>query len=419
MIAVGIVAVITTIGGLFFVMSDGPKYIFTNEEMPPVSSLDFGLALSAIVNSPLESGGDIEVLENGDPFTTSLLDDVAGAKHSINFSIFIWEDGVMSDRILDALLAKQREGVKTRILLDGLGAKGSPKEGMDELRRAGATIETFRSPRLGKLTRYHRRNHRRAIIIDGQVGYTGGVSIYDKWLGNAQNKDEWRDLMFRLEGSMARSLQAGFVDLWATSTGEILVGEKVYISSPASTQGNHYIHLVNSPADDDSSVNHFLLMPIMAARNKVHITTPYFIPDQYTMQVLKDKAKEGVEVVLILPGENIDNASVRWAAQNYYEDLLESGVKIYEYQPTFIHSKIIVVDSTWSVMGSANINSRSRRLDEENIFGILDTKLASRLDHIFEQDLENSREIKLEEWEKRSLFKKIMPWLSRIIKDQS
>ena len=415
----GGLALITAVGGLFFRVGDGPKEIIASAPIPPVASHEFAMALSHLVNAPIEQGGSVEILNNGDAFRQSLLQSIGNARSTINFLVFMWEDGVFSDEVLTALLARQRQGVAVRVLLDGLGAKGAPDDMFKALEEAGGRVERFRTPKFGTLTRFHRRNHRRSIVVDGSVGYIGGMAIYDKWLGNAANPDEWRDMMFKVTGPLARSLQAGFVDSWVSSSGEILVGDAIYASALSADGVDRFIHLVNSPADDDESMAYFYLLPILAARERVYLTTPYFVPDRPLKDALKDKARAGVDVRLLLPGEYIDNGSVRYSAQTHYEELIEAGVKVYEYRPTFIHTKVVVVDGAWSVVGSPNLNVRSRQLDEENAFGILDTDLGAALERTFLQDLTQADEIQLEQWRKRNVLLRLIQRLSRILDEQS
>lgn len=418
---IGIIALLSVVGGLFIASGSAPKRLHTGGPVPSVNDEQFRSSLASIVHAPLEQGGPVTVLHNGDGFYPALIAAINEAKKTINFSVYIWEDGQASDMIIDALLEKQRQGVQVRVLLDGLGSTSAPDDRFEELKQTGAKVESFRTPQFGKLTRYHRRNHRRAIIIDGHTGFTGGMAVSDSWLGNAQDENHWRDMMFKVEGPMAISLQQAFVDHWASSTGEMLIGEDFYPAHPANSETNRiqYIHLVSSPADDSLLMSKFMLLPMMAARHKLYIATPYFVGDRDVMETLMDKAKNGIDVRLLLPGPNIDNKTARWGAQNYYQDLLEAGVKIYEYQPTFMHSKFISVDDSAAVIGSPNLNSRSRRLDEENAMAVFDTALATELSKTFEADIQNARLITEDDWQRRNPFTRLLQYLSRLLAQQS
>jgi cardiolipin synthase len=418
----GFVTLLTAVSILFFGIDNAQGDIATNEEVAPVQSPDFTAALSRLVGASVEQGGTVEMLQNGDEFLPALLQSINDARSSVNFSVYIWDDGAFSDQVLDALIRKQRQGVPVRVILDGLGGIKAPGGRFDELEKLGGRVEKFRTPRFGSWTRFHRRNHRRSIVIDGRVGFTGGMAVSDKWLGHAQDPDHWQDLMFKLTGPLANSLQGAFVDAWASSSGEILVGPGMV---PVGTTGGsvpgveRFIHHINSPADDDHSMAYFFLLSIFAARERVWVRTPYFIPDRPLQRALEEKARAGVDVRLLLPGFHIDNHTVRLSAQSRYQALLDAGVKIYEYQPTFTHSKYLVVDGQWSIIGSSNLDSRSRRLDEENVFGILDSALSMQLEDLFTADLRHSEEIRSDEWRWRNPIMRILQVASRILDQQS
>jgi cardiolipin synthase A/B len=416
---IGALAVLAAISALFFAVDKGPKKLFTNNPLPRVGSREFLAALSQTVNVPIEKGGTITPLNNGEGFFTELLKEIAAAERNINFTVYIWEDGKISGQILDALMAKQKQGVEVRVLIDAIGGKNSPDQKFSKLMAAGGKVQKFRTFRFGKLTRFHRRNHRRAIVIDGKVGFTGGMAVKDAWIGNASGPDQWRDMMFKVTGPMARSLQSAFSDLWTSSTGEILLGLGIApVDLP--DEGNiNFIHLVSSPTHDSFPLPKFLLMPMMAAQRTLYITTPYFIPDNHLLQTLIDRAKAGVDVRLMLPNELIDNKIARWNAQNYYQYLMEWGVKIYEYQPAFIHSKFFVVDGQFTVIGSPNLNFRSRNLDEENAFGIQDEAFAQKMGQTFLEDQKLCQEVSRRKWKKRALLLRFMSTISRLIEEQS
>ena len=418
---VGFIALVTVVSVMFLGVDNAPETISTSAEVPPVETEAFATAISRLVNAPIEQGGRIDILNNGNGFLPALLEAIDGARRTITVLVYMWEDGAFSDQVLDALTRRQQDGVAVRVLLDGLGGKGAPDDRFEALERAGGRVESFRTPKFGTWTRFHRRNHRRSIVIDGELGFVGGMAIYDRWLGDARTPEEWRDMMFRVTGPLAHSLQAAFSDSWVSSSGEILLGPDIY--QPVGTTGGsgvtRFIHHVNSPADDDQSMAYFYLLPILAAREKVYLVTPYFIPDEPLKSALKARAQAGVDVRLLLPGEHIDNSSARYSGQNHYEELMEAGVRIYEYRPTFIHSKFVVVDGKWSIVGSPNLNSRSRQLDEENAFGILDGALGAQLEQVFFGDLQQADRIELERWRKRNPLARVRQLFSRVLDQQS
>jgi cardiolipin synthase len=421
LIVIGFISLITAVSVLFLGANNAPTKLTTTAPVPPVQTEGFAAAVSRLLNAPIERGGSVSILNNGDEFFPALLDAINGARATVNFSVYIWEDGAISDRVMDALIRRQAQGVQVRVLLDGLGGRGAPGDWLDELKKLGGRVEKFRTPRFGTWTRYHRRNHRRSIVVDGRVGFTGGMAVGDKWLGHAQDSDHWRDIMFKVTGPLASSLQAAFADAWAGSSGEILVGDDFYPRpQPASADGvERFIHHVNSPADDDHSMAQFFVMSVLAARERVYVRTPYFIPDDSLKQALIDKARAGVDVRLLVPGRRTDHALVRLSGQNHYDALMQAGVRIYEYEPTFTHAKFVVVDSRWSIVGSPNINSRSRGLDEENAYGILDGSLGRQLETLFQADLQRAEEIKLDAWRRRNPVVRALQFVSRVLDQQS
>lgn len=420
LVGIGIAAVLSVLGALFVGFGAAPVRIETTGPVPAVGSTDFAAAMAHLINAPIGAGGTVDVLNNGDAFLAALIDSVDEATVTINVLVFIWEEGAFSDRLLESLLRRQRSGVSVRVLLDGLGARDAPRDLFRALEDAGGRVERFRTPTFGTLTRFHRRNHRRAIIVDGEVGFTGGMAVGDQWLGNARHPAEWRDMMFRITGPLAHSLQAAFVQSWVGASGEVLLGRTFYPAPTADTAGvRRFTHLVHSPADDSHSMAYFHLLPILAARERVYVATPYFVPDEALSTALQRQARAGVDVRLLLPGSKIDTALVRYSAQSHYEALLEAGVRIFEYQPTFMHGKIAVIDGQWSIFGSPNLNFRSRTLDEENAFGILDETLARTLEGHFLRDLAASREIELGAWQQRGLWTRLLQFLSTAVERQS
>jgi cardiolipin synthase len=415
--AFGILALVGVVSQGLLGADSAPYSVRTNEPLAPVESHQFAESLSHLVNAPVERGGRVEVLDNGDGFLPALLRDIRAARSTINILVYVWKDGRMSDQVLDALIARQRHGVAVRLLLDGFGGDDAG-ERFDALVEAGGRVSSFRAPSLTSWMRVHRRNHRRSIVIDGQVGYVGGMGIADQWLGNAQDPEHWRDMMFRVTGPMARRLQSAFVGSWVSASGEIVV--QPVDEAPPDTNGvERFIHHVNSPADDDQSMAYFYLLPMLAARRSIHLVTPYFIPDEPLKEVLRDKARAGVDVRLIVPGPHTDHVLTRFTGQNSYETLLEAGVRIFEYQPTFNHAKVAIVDGRWSIIGSPNLNTRSRRLDEENALAILDGGLAAALEQRYEADVARSTEIDLGRWRRRSPLLRLVQFSARLIENQS
>jgi cardiolipin synthase len=411
----GGVAVAGVIVTLFFSLGRRPENYHVTEATAPLS-LEFLRSAAGNVGAPLRRGGSARVLDNGD-FFPALLAAIHNARHTINVSVYIWEPGRASDDVFRALLERARAGVQVRVLLDGFGCSRTPKEGIEALRAAGGKVETFRSPRLGKFTRFHKRNHRRAIVMDGVVAFTGGAGIADKWLGQASNEKEWRDFMVEVHGPPAATVQAAFAGIWAHSTGEILSGPDFFPEeeAPPGAPGEdvvYHIGVASSPSSENHPLRLFFIQTFSSARKRLYITASYFVPEKATRLAVATRARQGVDVRILLPDEHTDATLIRLASRSYYEELLEAGVRIYEYQATMLHSKAVVVDGIWSVVGSANLDIRSKELNEENVLGIWDAGFARQLETDFMADLRHAKEIRLEEWRRRSSFERLSEWVA-------
>jgi cardiolipin synthase A/B len=421
---VGLLAIAKALMTLFLALGRRPGRLSASH-VPPVADEDeFLIAVAGAVNAPTRAGGSLRILSNGDAFFPAILEDIRSARHSVHFFTYIFEDGKVATEILEALTERARAGVQVRLLLDGFGAATLNTARLDPLLSAGGRIAWYRPLHFGKLMRFHKRNHRRTIVIDGLVAFTGGASVADKWLGNAQRPEHWRDDMFRVTGPLALSIQATFVEAWSNTSGEILAGSAVYPFSTdqdVGTEGervNRHVNLISSPSDEAHPLRKFFWLSMMAARERIWIVTPYFVPDKHIRAALEDQSRRGVDVRLLLPNEHTDAKPIRWASQSYYTELLDAGIRIFEYQPTFLHSKSLVVDERWAVIGSANMDIRSKELNEENVLGIMDAGFTRELQEVFLDDLRSAREIRLDEWRRRSIGQRILERLFVLFAEQ-
>ena len=273
LLVVGVVTVLAVLGAIFIAAGNEPEAIYTDTQIAPVDSALFATSLSQLVNAPLEHGGTVTILNNGDEFLPALIEAIDGAKKTINFSVYIWSDGKVSKQVLEALMRARSRNVAVRVLLDDFGSKEVSFGTFSDLKQAGGRIERFRTVQFGKLTRLHRRDHRRSIVIDGEIGFTGGMAVADTWLGHAEDPEHWRDLMFKVKGPLAGSLQAAFVSSWAGSSGEILVGPDIYPNAGKPVTGvERFIHLVNSPAADVYSMAEFFIR-LFSQRDRVFLSS--------------------------------------------------------------------------------------------------------------------------------------------------
>lgn len=421
---IGVVALVAVILALFSKLGDRPGSVSVTE-ICPVDSCEFLVSLAGTLNAPLQQGGTARLLNNGDEFLPAMLDAMRQARCSINFTTYIWEPGRVSDLMFDMLTEKAREGVAVRVIIDAFGGRKASDERIEELKRAGGKWARFHPLRFGKLTRLHRRNHRRAIVIDGRIGYTGGAAVMDKWLGNAQDPEHWRDCMVEVRGGIATNLQSAFTQLWSGSTGEMLTGSAFYpldheeeANRESGEPISRHINVISSPSAEAHPLRRLFWLSFRSARKTIYITNPYFVPDEIMQEVLQERARAGVDVRVLVPNEHNDIPLIRWASHSFYEELLETGIRIFEYQPTMIHQKHAVVDGTWSIIGSANMDVRSKELNQENVLGIQDRGFARQMEDAFFADLARAREIELDEWRRRPLWRRLPERFFRLFEEQ-
>jgi len=422
--AVGVLATLAVVVGLFFSAGRRPPAL-TAAAVPGVDSEAFLRAVAGAAATSVHAGGTAELLNDGDEFYPAIFRAIAEARRSVTFLAYIWEDGDVSRRLLAALADRARRGVEVRLLLDSFGAALAPAEGLRALEAAGARVAYFRPVRFGMLTRLHRRNHRRAIVIDGAVGFTGGAAVSDKWKGHARTPEEWRDSMVRVTGPPAGSLQAAFAQSWVGASGRILAGpaffppaEPVAAAGPAAGRPLRHVAVASSPAPEDHPLRPFFWLSFRAARERLYLASSYFVPDPQLRRAVAERARAGVDVRLLLPGEHTDAKPIRWATHRYYEELLAAGVRIWEYQPTFMHAKLLVIDGRWTVVGSANMDVRSKELNEENVLGILDPGLAAAAERAFLADLGRATEIRPEGWRRRGATARLFERLGAALAEQ-
>lgn len=424
LMVVGVIGLGTLILNLFSSVGDRPGQA-TVARPCALDSIDFLLALSGVLNAPLHAGGTARLLNNGDEFYPAMLKAIREAERTVNFTTYIWQGGEVSDAFFEALVEAAERGVEVRILVDGWGGLKTPRNDIERLRAVGGKWERFNVPTFGKLTRLHKRTHRRALLVDGRVGFTGGAAIMDKWLGNAQDADHWRDCMVEVRGRLALSLQSTFAQLWAHSTGELLSGQEFYDldAHEAESEGKgerirRHLSVISSPSGEAHPMRPLFWYSIRCAKERIYITNPYFVPDDIMADALMERARAGVDVRVLVPNEKIDVLVIRWASRSYYEQLMEAGIRIFEYQPTMIHQKLLVADGVWSLFGSTNMDVRSKELNQENTLGILDRGFAAELEDTFLADLQRAEEVDLERWRRRPWYYRIPERFFRLFEEQ-
>jgi cardiolipin synthase len=420
--AVGIVAALGVVVSLFAHYGRRPERIFATAQPAPESQ-EFVDALAGAVGAPVSTGGRAELLNNGDAFFPAVVREIDGARRTVDFMVYIWEPGKATDTVLGALTRAARRGVQVRLMLDGLGAMKFPREGLERLEAAGGRVSTFDALAWGKLTRFYKRNHRRAIVIDGLVGFTGGEAVSDKWTGNADSPGHWRDGMVRVTGPLAISLQQTFAQLWSGNTGEVLVGPAFFpdsVNAPRPGEPvTRHVNVISSPGNENHPLEKTFWLSFASARWRLYIASSYFVPDEAMRRIVAQRARAGVDVRILVPALNrTDAKSIAWAGQGYYEELLAAGVKIYEYQPTMMHAKTVVVDGVWTIVGSANMDVRSNELNQENVLGIQDAGFAAQVERSFLADIARSKQIDLRQWRRRGWWPRVREKGAQLFSEQ-
>jgi cardiolipin synthase A/B len=396
---IGVIAIVGVMGALFF--PDWPSDDYTMGFEADPGSERFVEWTAGFLNAPLFRGGDVTILQNGDAFFPAMLEAIRAARDSINFETYIFEPDEIGLQFIEAFKERARAGVEVRLLIDGFGGLKLRKRYRDDLQKAGVKVQRFRPFALRNLVRMYRREHRRATVIDGRVGFTGGAAISKKWKGNVTNKHEWRDSMTRVTGPMVAGIQSAFAENWVYCTSEVIVGPRFFPRLDPGP-GPCGLSIVSSPSDSMQPIRLLFWLSFINAHKRLWISNSYFIPDARLRRAVIDRARKGVDVRVLVPGNHTDAVPVQAAGQSYYEELLEAGVRVFEYQPAMMHAKTVVIDGSWSIVGSANMDERSMELNEENVLGISDQAFAESIERGLLEDYGRSREILLEEWRKRS-----------------
>ena len=367
---------------------------------------DFLRAMGVLLGPAILGGNRFEVLLNGGRIFPAMLAAIEQAKKSITFESFVYGSGDIGRRFADALAERSRAGVKVHVLLDWVGSNGMDPAQFARMEQAGIEVRRFHPPRWYNLARMNNRTHRKVLVVDGTVGFTGGVGIADEWTGDAEDPQHWRDTHFRAEGPVVAQMQAVFSDNWIKSTGRVLHGPDYF---PAlESAGTSSAQMFSSSSSGGSeSMQLMYLLAITAAQRSIHLSSAYFVPDPLTLRTLADAVRRGVKLQIIAPGEHTDGASVRRASRARWGPLLEAGAEIYEYQPTMYHCKVMIVDALLVSVGSTNFDNRSFQLNDEANLNVYDADFAARQVEVFQDDLARSRRISLEEWRRRPRVEKL------------
>jgi cardiolipin synthase len=409
MLTIAITAFVTLVIILVIAnLSSGEKKIEHKiERLYASDEPQFLRSMGLLLGPPVLSGNRFEMLLNGDRIFPSMLDGIRSARKTITFETFIYWSGEIGEQIAQALADKAREGVAVHVLLDWLGSSKMDKRYLELLREAGAQVIQYHKPHWTGLGRMNDRTHRKLLVIDGHVGFTGGVGIAPEWTGHAQDEKHWRDTHFRVAGPVVGHMQAVFMDNWVKATGNVLHGPDYFPHVEAAGDGLAHM-FSSSPSGGSDDMQLMYLMAITAATNSIHLASAYFVPDKLTINAIVEAAKRGVQVRIITPGKRIDTHTVREASRACWGNLLKAGVEIYEYQPTMFHCKLLIVDEYLVSVGSTNFDSRSFKLNDEANLNIYDRDFAKQQTAAFADDIKKSQRITLDAWLHRPLSEKLI-----------
>ena len=377
----------------------------------------FRRSMGVLLGPPILEGNKVEVLLNGDQIFPSMLEAIRSAQHTITFETYIYWSETIGKEFTDALVERARAGVKVHVMLDFIGSIKMDEASAEQMKQAGVKLERFHKPVWWKFTKLNNRTHRKVLVVDGKVGFTGGVGIADQWRGNGDRKGAWRDTHFRVEGPVVGQMQAVFVDNWTKATGIVLDGPH-YFPALEPRGGQAAQMFSSSPSGGSESMLLMYLMSITAAKHSIDLSSSYFVPEELSIRALVAAAKRGVKVRIITPGTHIDTEIVRAASRARWGPLLKAGIEIAEYQPTMYHVKALVVDSTMVSVGSTNFDNRSFSLNDEANLNVIDPAFAAQQVQIFNDDWKKAKVITYQQWEDRPLTEKALSHLASLVGDQ-
>lgn len=352
----------------------------------------FAAAVSRTTHATWIEGNSITTLVNGKAFLSSMLKSIKSAEKSITFETYAFINGTAAYEFVDAFCERARQGVKVHLILDSAGSIDIGQENVERLRAAGVELTFYHPYSILNPLRYNTRDHRKIMVVDGKVGYTGGCGVADAWMGNAESPDQWRENHYKVTGPVVAQLQNAFMENWIRTGGVKFTGPDYF--PPLSSTGQHRAQAFNSsPKDKIYTIPHLYRQVFASARESIVIENSYFIPDRSVMKELIAASKRGVNVEILVPGKHIDAWPVRSLARGYYSKLLRAGIQIYEYQPTMMHCKVLVVDGVFSSVGSANFDPRSLYINDESNLNVLDRGFASEQLRVIADDKKQSLRI--------------------------
>ncbi|WBY01360.1 phospholipase D-like domain-containing protein [Ramlibacter tataouinensis] len=388
------------------------------EHLYPVDDPQFHRSMALMLGPTIVEGNRVEALINGDRIFPAMLEAIRGARRTVLFETFIYWSGAIGEAFAEALSDRARAGLKVHVLLDWVGSTRVDRELVRRMRAAGVEVRMFHPLRWYNLGRMNDRTHRKLLIVDGRIGFTGGVGIAPQWCGDAQDPQHWRDCHFRVEGPVVAQMQSVMLSNWNKTTGRVLHG-RAYFPDLEPAGGMPAQMFASSPSGGSESMLQMMLLAITAAVRSIDIASAYFVPGDVALAALQAAAGRGVRVRVITPGPHTDQDTVRRASRGLWGPLLEAGVQMHEYQPTMYHCKLMIVDGLLASVGSTNFDPRSFHLNDEANLNVYDRDFARRMTEVFEADLQHSQRITLADWQRRPVREKLREhataWLAPVL----
>lgn len=377
----------------------------------------FRYEMGTLLGPPIVDGNRSRTLVNGAQIFPAMLEAIASARQTITFESYIYWSGDIGKQFADALSERAKAGVKVHVLLDWAGSQKMDASLLDELKASGVELQRFHEPHWYHLAHMNNRTHRKLLVIDGKVGFTGGVGIAPLWEGNAQDSEHWRDTHFQVEGPVVAQMQAVFIDNWTKASGAVLHGQAYF--PPLARSGDERAHMFSSsPSGGAESMQLMYLMAITAAERSIDLASAYFVPNQLTRTAMVKALKRGVKIRVIVPGPFTDADTVSNASKASWGELLDAGATIYEYQPTMYHCKVLILDGRMASVGSTNFDERSFNLNDEANLNVYDEGFAREQTRIFQQDLGRSREFTAAQWHARSAWERLKEHAATLLSSQ-
>jgi len=373
--------------------------------------------LESTCQTHLEPGNRVEILTDGDVFYPAMLEAIRRARETVNMECYIFKKGAIGDAFIEALSDRAKAGVRVTLVMDAIGSFGAFHKSAKPLRAAGCRVAAYQRFTWYRLSRLNNRTHRELLLVDGSVAFVGGAGVADWWAVPMRGKPRWRDTMARVEGPVVADIAGVFAENWVECCGEILTGAETY--KPRRTVGGVAAFAIKSSPADRATVSRVLFQTLIEGSNaKVRVATPYFLPDKAFRRAIQRTVGRGVDMIVIVPGSHTDQRWVRLASRRMYGQMLEAGLRIFEYERGMTHVKTLIVDDMWAVIGTTNLDNRSFEHNDEVNVAFRDAGVSARLTEDFDRDLSHSREITLREWRRRPLWEKLIGSVAWVLERQ-